>query len=48
MIRKTRKQGRSASETNGMRTTAVANRTPRLQVKINGNPKGQDSDKYKK
>lgn len=48
MISKNRKRGKSASDDNGKRTTLVANRTPRLQIKINGNPKGQDSDKYKK
>jgi hypothetical protein len=43
-----RKQGKSFVHENGKRTTVIANRGPRLQVKINGNPKVTDSDKYKK
>lgn len=48
MLSKKRPQGKSVTHENGKRTTVIANRGPRLQVKINGNPKGPDSDKYKK
>jgi hypothetical protein len=43
-----RPQGKSVTHELGKRTTVIANRGPRLQVKINGNPKGSNSDKYKK
>ncbi len=45
---KQKKQGKSFVHEQGKRTTVIANRGPRLQVKINGNPKGSVSDKYKK
>jgi hypothetical protein len=48
MAENKRPQGKSFTHEQGKRTTVIANRGPRLQVKINGNPKGPDSDKYKK
>ena len=47
-VKKLKKQGKSFVHEQGKRTTVIANRGPRLQVKINGNPKGSVSDKYKK
>ena len=48
MTDKKRPQEIRVTHEQGKRTTVIANRGPRLQVKINGNPKGPDSDKYKK
>ena len=39
-MKKVRKQGKSADDTNGKRTVVVYNRGPRLAIKINGAPKG--------
>jgi hypothetical protein len=38
-----RPQGKSVTHEQGKRTTVIANRGPRLQVKVLGNPKGQDT-----
>lgn len=38
-----RPQGKSFTEDKGKRTTIIANRGPRLSVKINGNPKSTDT-----
>jgi hypothetical protein len=35
-----RPQGKHVSETHGKRTVVVFNRGPRLQLKVNGAPKG--------
>lgn len=38
--KKKRPKGKHSSDENGKRTVLVYNRTPTLQVKINGAPKG--------
>ena len=38
--KKQRPKGKHSSDENGKRTVMVYNRTPTLQVKINGAPKG--------
>lgn len=40
MAEKKRPKGKHASHEQGKRTVVVYNRTPTLQVKINGAPKG--------
>jgi hypothetical protein len=40
MKTKVRPQGKHVSETHGKRTVVVYNRGPRLQIKVNGAPKG--------
>ena len=40
MTNKPRPQGKHTSETHGKRTVVVYNRGPRLQIKVNGAPKG--------
>lgn len=40
MSDKKRPKGKHSSDENGKRTVVVYNRTPTLQIKINGAPKG--------
>lgn len=40
MAENTRPKGKHSSNTDGKRTVVVYNRTPTLQIKINGAPKG--------
>jgi hypothetical protein len=41
-------KGKSSTDENGKRLTVVANRGPRLQVKINGDPKDTAAEALKK
>ena len=43
-----RKQGKSVTDENGRRLTVIANRGPRLQVKVKGDPKGTIDKALKK
>jgi hypothetical protein len=47
-MEKKRPQGKSFTDENGRRLTVIANRGPRLQVKVIGDPKGKADEALKK